>query len=184
MDMKFVLCGVGGQGVVVLNRLLARAAIAEEHPVFAQETHGMSRRGGMVVHHLRIGLHGSPLSGKGKADLLLGLDGEETLRNLVCLRPGGTVIVNMKNDFPADVAIQLERLETKTRTIDASEIACKMGNSASANVVLAGFAAADPKFPLEYESLRETVAEMSPRNKEFNIRALDAGFNEVKHATV
>ena len=182
--MKFVLCGVGGQGVVFLNRLLARTAIAEGHPVFAQETHGMSRRGGMVVHHLRIGRHGSPLSGKGKADLLLGLDCEETLRNLLCLKPGGTVIVNMINGFPADVAIQLDRLETKIRTIDASGIARKIGNSASANVVLAGFAAADPTFPLAYESLRETVAEMSPGNMELNICALDAGFDEVKYATI
>ena len=35
MDQKLLLCGLGGQGVVFLSRLLARAALAQGLPVAA-----------------------------------------------------------------------------------------------------------------------------------------------------
>ncbi|MCQ3977126.1 MAG: hypothetical protein DPW09_27160 [Anaerolineae bacterium] len=60
-ELKLILAGLGGQGVVFLTRLLAQTAVALGHAVMVSETHGMSQRGGSVISHLKIGGDEAPL---------------------------------------------------------------------------------------------------------------------------
>ena len=177
MDLKIILCGIGGQGVVFLNRLLARAAMDAGFPVMSLESHGMSRRGGSVVLNLRLGSHESPLVTQGGADLLLALDEQEGLRNLSYLKSGGTVLVNSENEFPQTVLIELQRLQIKTQIINATELARNLGKVNAANVILAGAAAALPAVSLSKEDLQNTAAAMSPKSADLNSRAVEIGYN-------
>ena len=90
-----LIAGVGGQGVVLASRMLALAAMKAGFHVSTAETIGMSQREGSVSSHVRIGdeISGS-LIPVGQADLLLGLEPAETVRNLPFLREGGKVLVN------------------------------------------------------------------------------------------
>jgi indolepyruvate ferredoxin oxidoreductase beta subunit len=177
MDLKIILCGIGGQGVVFLNRLLARAAMDAGFPVMSLESHGMSRRGGSVVLNLRLGSHESPLVTQGGADLLLALDEQEGLRNLSYLKSGGTVLVNSENEFPQTVLIELQRLQIKTQIINATELARNLGKVNAANVILAGAVAALPAVSLSKEDLQNTAAAMSPKSADLNSRAVEIGYN-------
>ena len=55
MSRSCLLCGVGGQGVVLASRLIAYAAMEQGDFVRTTETIGMAQRGGSVVSHVRAG---------------------------------------------------------------------------------------------------------------------------------
>jgi indolepyruvate ferredoxin oxidoreductase beta subunit len=176
-QLKFILAGLGGQGVIFLTRLLAQTAVNLGHPVMVSETHGMSQRGGSVISHLRIGEGEAPLVRRGTADVLLGLEADEAVRNLPYLRRGGLALANTKNGLRVEVAEHLERLSIQVRTLPATRIAVELGSAAVTNVVLAGFAAAQPCLSLPIETLRETLVTIAPRGRELNLLALEAGYH-------
>ena len=95
MRKNIILCGVGGQGIVLTSKLLAAAAMAKGIPVMSAETIGMAQKGGSVFSFLRMGeeLY-SPMFPKGTADLLIGFEPAEAVRMLPYLKSEGTVVLN------------------------------------------------------------------------------------------
>lgn len=176
-ELKIIVAGLGGQGVVFLTRLLSQAAVTLGHRVMVSETHGMSQRGGSVISHLKIGGSEAPLIRRGTADLLLAMEPDEAVRNLTFLRQGGTAFVNTETGLRPEVAEHLERLNIQILSLPASRMALGLGTAAVANVILAGFAIAHPALPLAMGILQETVEAIAPRGRELNLQALDAGFN-------
>ncbi len=90
----------------------------------------------------------SPIIGKGQADILVAFEMMEAMRWLEYLKPGGKIVVNDYQipsgpiligacDYPDKV---LETLRTKVNTtvIQASEIANRIGNARTMNLVLFG----------------------------------------------
>jgi indolepyruvate ferredoxin oxidoreductase beta subunit len=179
-ELKIIVAGLGGQGVVFLTRLLSQAAVALDQPVMVSETHGMSQRGGSVISHLKIGGSEAPLIRRGTADLLLAMEPDEAVRTLSFLRRGGIAFANTENGLRPEVAEHLERLSIQVFSLPASRMALELGSAAVANVVLAGFAIAHPALPLSIEILQETVEAIAPRGRELNLQALEAGFNHFK----
>ena len=53
MRKNIILCGVGGQGIVLTSKLLAASAMAKGIPVMSAETIGMAQKGGSVFSFLR-----------------------------------------------------------------------------------------------------------------------------------
>jgi indolepyruvate ferredoxin oxidoreductase beta subunit len=177
MELKIILSGLGGQGVVFLTRLLSKTAVSLGHSVMVSETHGMSQRGGSVISHLKIGGSEAPLIRRGTADILVALEVNEAIRNLTFLRRGGAAFVNTEpglsggNGLPAEITPHLERLDIQLFCLPASQMAVDLGSAAVANTIMAGFAR-----PLPIEALRQTLPEIAPRGRELNLRALEAGF--------
>ena len=176
VELNLILAGLGGQGVIFMTRLLAQTWVALGHPVIVSETHGMSQRGGSVISHLRIGGSEAPLIQRGTADVLLALEADEAVRNLPFLRQGGHAFVNSENGLRPEVTGHLERLHIQLRSLPATSVAVEIGSAAIANVVLVGFAVAFPSVPLSIEALRETLGSITPRGRELNLRALEAGY--------
>jgi indolepyruvate ferredoxin oxidoreductase beta subunit len=176
MELKLVLAGLGGQGVIFTTRLLARTAVALGQSVMVSEVHGMSQRGGSVISHLKIGGSEAPLIRRGTADLLLALAPDEAIRNLVFLRRGGAAFVNTENSLRPKVAEHLDRLNIRVLSLPASRMAMELGSAAVTNAILVGFAAAHPSLPLSINALRETLAVVASRRRELNLRALEAGY--------
>ena len=95
MRKNIILCGVGGQGIVLTSKLLAASAMAKGIPVMSAETIGMAQKGGSVFSFLRMGDDlCCPMFPKGTADLLIGFEPAEAVRMLPYLKPDGTVILN------------------------------------------------------------------------------------------
>jgi indolepyruvate ferredoxin oxidoreductase beta subunit len=181
MELKIVLAGLGGQGIIFATRLLAQTAVAIGQPVMVSEVHGMSQRGGSVTSHLKIGGSKAPLIRRGTADLLLALEPDEAVRNLPFLRRGGLAFVNTENGLRPEVAEHLQQLNIQVLSLPASRLAVELGSATVTNVVLVGFAAAHPSLSLSIDALRETLAIIASRRLELNLQALEAGYR-VGHA--
>jgi len=169
---RLLLAGIGGQGVIFATRLLARTAAAMGLPVLASETHGMTQRGGSVLAHLKLGGSKAPLIRWGTADVLLAFDRDEALRNLPFLRSGGAAFINAADELPSQVVLALRSRAIQAHCLPATQLAMALGSSAVANVVLIGYAAAHPSFPIPLERIREALAQLG---QELNLRALQAG---------
>jgi indolepyruvate ferredoxin oxidoreductase beta subunit len=176
-DLRVVVAGLGGQGVIFLTRLLARAALLAGRPVMVSENHGMSQRGGSVLAHLSLGPGQAPLIRRGTADLLLALDGDEATRNLPYLRPGGALVMDGEGGPRSEVRPLLERLGITILALPASRLAAEMGYPAGSNVLIAGCALALPRVGLDIEFLRQVVGSGGrPKSRAANLAAVNAGY--------
>ena len=106
MNKNIILCGVGGQGTVLASRLISAAAMKEGLPVQSAETIGMAQRGGSVFSHIRIGEGvNTPMIGLGQADLLIGFELGETVRQLPYLKKDGRVIAAGRAVMPVTASL-------------------------------------------------------------------------------
>lgn len=150
MDVKnILLVGVGGQGTILVSKILSTGLMDAGYDVKMSEVHGMAQRGGSVSSQVRFGSKVySPIIGKGQADILVSFETMEALRWLEYLNPAGKAIVNDhripsapilmgKAEYPEGV---LETIQGKvnTTTVKAGEIASKLGNTRAMNIVLFG----------------------------------------------
>ncbi|MDH3883317.1 MAG: 2-oxoacid:acceptor oxidoreductase family protein [Desulfobacterales bacterium] len=133
IKQQILISGVGGQGVLFITGLLAEAAINKGLPVFTSETHGMAQRGGTVVSHLKVGNFSSPLIRPFKADGLLVLKDENMAQHGSFLKTGGWAVINSENDLKVEKKIAAS-------AIDADQLAQKISNPKSANLIVLGFA--------------------------------------------
>ncbi len=170
MKLQIVIAGVGGQGVLFTSRVIYEMAHRRGEAVFGSETHGMSQRGGSVLAHLKIGRFYSPLVKRGRADLLLGLEREEGLRNLSMLKEGGVAVINAR---------ELPPLEgVKVYRVDSDRIASELDNPRVANLALLGFAISAGALPFSEGELKEVVSSLSPPAfKEVNLKAIERGIS-------
>jgi indolepyruvate ferredoxin oxidoreductase beta subunit len=185
MKCDVILAGVGGQGVLSIAAIIARAA--EGFFVRQSEVHGMAQRGGAVLAHLR--LSGETIAGdlvpRGGADLIVSMEPLESLRYLSWLSPGGALVtaaepvVNIP-DYPdlAEVHAAVKRLP-KHSLVDAAALAKKAGLARAVNMVMVG--AASRYLPVKAEALEKTIettfAAKDPKLAELNKLAFNLGRN-------
>src|SRR5210317_2071812 len=101
--INFVLCGLGGQGILFMTKIIAKTALRKGYNVMGAETHGMAQRGGSVISHLRLGDTRSSLIKSGSAQFLLSLEENEAYRNLPFLAKNGRLYSDtVQKTFPRD----------------------------------------------------------------------------------
>ncbi len=109
MGYDVLVAGVGGQGTILSSRILGAMAMNRGIFVRTGETIGMSQRGGTVVSHVRIDSREKsayiPLAG---ADLLIGSELCESVRNLSYLKKDGRVVANTQQIRPVTVSLGLQ----------------------------------------------------------------------------
>ncbi len=151
-----LVVGVGGQGVIMVSKVLARLCQLQGYVVKQSEVHGMAKRGGAVFSHVRYGDRiWSPTIPKGQVDILLALEWAEGLRWLDHLRSGsGTFIADTQQIVPPFACLDRKRgaavaysRETPAEVIekvgegfalDATRVATELGNARAANTMLLG----------------------------------------------
>ena len=170
MNRNCLLCGVGGQGVVLASRLIAYAAMEQGDFVRTTETIGMAQRGGSVVSHVRAGeeVH-SPLIPAGGADVILAFEPGEAVRCLPYLKEGGLVITNSRIVKPVTASLggssyngdeMLDYLEKKTGrviVVDGDEICRMAGSPKVLNTALLGVAAKSGALGISMDEMLEAV---------------------------
>ena len=188
---NILLAGVGGQGVLLASQIFTSVAIEADLDVKQSEVHGMSQRGGSVTSHVRFGEKVySPTIDPGEADFLIGFERLETLRNMHCLKAGGTVIYNSMRinpgtvasgavEYPGDVPEQIAAFGEKTFLIDGLGLAEEAGNARSSNVVMVGAVSSFLSLP---ESLWESKIKeiLPPKLVDLNLKAFHLGRAAVK----
>ncbi len=185
MICNMILCGVGGQGVLSLAAIIAKASLSAHLNVRQSEVHGMSQRGGEVSSHLRIGDEEivGDLVPSGTADLIISMEPMESLRYLNYLKPNGIVItasepVKNISNYPDVNAVYAKIAEIPgSICLEAESLAEAAGSRRASNMVLIGAAASF--LPLETDGLqnaiRETFASKGESIVETNLKAFDAG---------
>ena len=149
-DVKnILLVGVGGQGTILASKILSEGLAEVGHDVKMAEIHGMSQRGGDVSTQVRYGTKvDSPIMGEGAADIIVAFEKLEALRWIAYLKPGGKLVVNDyeiptvpiligAETYPDDILETLKAV-ADTVVISAGDIAEKLGNAKTMNLVLLG----------------------------------------------
>ena len=190
---NILLAGVGGQGTILVSKVLTQGLVDAGFDVKMSEVHGMAQRGGSVSTQVRYGAKVySPIIGKGGVDILVAFEKLEALRYSSYLKPRGILIVNDYETLPLSVSSGsetypggiIEALKAKFRTIaiDAAFIALRIGNAKTMNVVLLGAMAGTLNMVgMDWEkALRAQVPE---RVIEVNLAAFKAGWEAAEHPT-
>lgn len=146
---NILFCGVGGQGTILVSKVLAAALVDGGYDVKMSEIHGMSQRGGSVTTQVRYGEKVySPIIDEGAADILVAFETMEAMRNIKALKPGGQVVVNDcqiptattlsgSQEYPQDILPRLAAA-APVRVIRAEAEAGELGNPKVQNMVLLG----------------------------------------------
>ncbi|MGB3341992.1 MAG: indolepyruvate oxidoreductase subunit beta [bacterium] len=192
--IDIVICGVGGQGIILASNVLCHTAFLEGYDVKKSEVHGMAQRGGSVITHVRIGDKVySPLIEQGNSDILLAFEKLEAMRYIHYLKKNGTAIVNDRKIPPMSVltgaASYPENIETNLKRygkiyyIDAEKVALKLGNIRTVNIILLGVLS----HLLWFENKSWKVSITKNVKKKFvdlNIAAFNRGASFLKEATI
>lgn len=191
MNKNILLCGVGGQGIVLSSKLIAAASMAKNIPVMSAETIGMAQKGGSVFSFLRTGENiYCPMFPEGTADLIIGFEPGEAVRMLPYLKPDGTVIVNTHPIMPVTAALKegsyngkdmLDYLKANVEKLFLldGEAACrKIGSPKILNMVMLGGAVASGCLPFTLDEIKAAVEKtVNPKFYDLNTKALDEGRN-------
>ena len=192
-NFNLIICGVGGQGNLLLEKILGLSAIRSGYAARAADTFGASQRGGAVLSHFRMGsgVHAS-LVPMGKSHIVLGLEPVETLRAAVqYLCPQGIVVVNTapvlpvlvkagKAAYPSpEIVLRLlSRLTENLINLDATRLTREAsGNARSMNITILGVLIGLDVLPLDVDSVKAVIADTSPIHVSGNMAAFEAGWN-------
>ena len=189
-----VISGVGGQGVLTLAEILAKAALAESKKVRVGEIHGMAQRGGHVICTVRIGPDVSgPIIDPGTADILVGFEPIETLREIESISEDGKVLMNSnvlhpvavsmgKAEYPkhADIVKSIKRFTKNLIQFNAMNLAKNAGSDRAMNMVMFGAIIALNITGISMDTAKKTIRETFPgRYEDINIRAFEAGMQQI-----
>ena len=191
-----LVCGVGGQGVLLLAEVLGTAALKEGLDARVSEIHGMAQRGGSVVCHVRMSEEavGAPTIMDGDADVLLALEPVEALRALRFASRKTVALVSTRKIVPVMASLGMasyppvERIMEELRkavreviTVDAPSLAEEAGSPIAQNMVMAGALHATGLLPIGREALLSAIRELVPRRYvDINIRAFELGEEAVR----
>jgi indolepyruvate ferredoxin oxidoreductase, beta subunit len=194
-ELNIIICGTGGQGVVLLSELLGSAAVRDGIALKGSEVLGMAQRGGSVFSNIRLGEDAlAPLTPEGKVDVIIAVEPSEALRNIQYLTKGGVVVLNSqtvlpftvflgKSTYPSIQEIEkgLKKLTDKVITMDASALAQQAGSLQSANVVMLGALYGTGLVPMSVETAKAVIlGRFKAKVGEINIKAFDLGYEAVQ----
>jgi len=195
--LNVVIAGVGGQGNVLMSFLIGSALVRSGYFVTIFDNYGASQRLGAVASYIKIsqgGFNASPLLHEGDADVIVGMEPIELLRNLT--RFGNPEVITIANTRPVypigvitgeveypdlDKAIETIRsLSAQSWIVSATEEAMKLGNSIYTNVILLGALIGSGALPLDKKSMEGVLRDQLPKVFDINKMALKRGFDLVR----
>lgn len=174
MTEHILIAGAGGQGIMLLGKIIAEAAMREDKFVTWFPSYGAEVRGGaaycmVVVSDDEIG---SPYVNK--ADTIIAMNRPSLDKFAGRLTNNGVLIVN------SSLAGQTEGRKKNFFRFPFSDIAVKLGNIRVANMVALGVFIARKNI-ISAQTVIKTIKEIAPSDKkalvEINLKALKEGLN-------
>lgn len=179
-----MIFGAGGQGLMTLLQVISEAARMEGHDIKTSELHGLSQRGGSVEVHIRFGKKiYSPLVPQAKADVILGLEMQESLRGAYFANDKTFFLIN-KFVIPVPFTELLSEKEITKRLrmvskniyfVPASELCKKeFGTDVVSGIFLLSSAVSRGIIPLKPESVLGAIKKIIPEKYlELNLKTFD-----------
>jgi 2-oxoglutarate ferredoxin oxidoreductase subunit gamma len=174
MHEELIIAGFGGQGIMLMGKLLAEACMEEGRHVSWLPSYGPEMRGGTANCHVIVSDEpvASPIIVS--ATLLVAMNGPSLDKFAAGLSGGGKLFVN-SSIIDAKVA----RDDVSVHEVRANHIADSLGNLKTANMVMAGAvlkATALASLETMEGVIRESLAGRKASMIDVNIRALREGF--------
>lgn len=172
-ETKILVAGTGGQGVVVIGNILARAAVIENKNVVGMVAYGAEMRGGTAYAAIVISDEeiGSPIVDRPDIAVLLNQPSLDKFEGDIL--PGGLTLINTAMVLKPVKRCDLQRIETA-----ATQIAHELGNVKVANIVALGALIKHTKL-LSINSVEQGLTDLftakNPKLVPLNIQALHAG---------
>lgn len=194
--LNLIVCGTGGQGNILISRMIGRILSEKGYHATIGETFGAAQRGGAVYSSLRISkkrFYG-PLIPEGNGHLVLSLEPLETLRILVTY--GNDEIISVSNSEPIHpVGVLAGRtvypkhdvLESAIRDMckkawlfNVTRMAADLGVHIVANIILLGGLVGINQIPITVEDVKKELRATFPESKlDLNLKALEMGMEVV-----
>jgi 2-oxoglutarate ferredoxin oxidoreductase subunit gamma len=173
MQRDVIMAGFGGQGILLIGKMLAYAGMHEGKQVSWLPSYGPEMRGGtcnctVVVSDKPVG---SPVIRSPRAVLAMNLPSLEKFE--ADIRPGGLLLINSSL-----IDRGAERDDLTVIEVPANEVATDLGNPRGANMVALGaYLGATDAVSMDevIEVIRETFA-ARPAVIDVNIEALRKGY--------
>jgi indolepyruvate ferredoxin oxidoreductase beta subunit len=195
-QVNLIITGVGGQGNVLISKLIGDALVNKGYFVTIGETYGASQRGGGVMSHIRMSREKqpSPLIPRGKGDVVIALEPVEALRVLAVYgNPRVIVLTNTHPILPSatppggvpypefdEIREDIDRLSKKAYYIKATKKAVQMGAPVLSNMIMIGALLKLDLIPLTVDEFRAILSETFDAKKlDVNLQAIDAGMEAV-----
>jgi 2-oxoglutarate ferredoxin oxidoreductase subunit gamma len=172
MIEHIIIAGAGGQGIMVLGRVLAEAAMREDKYVTWLPAYGAEVRGGtahcmVIISDQEIG---SPYIDQPDTLMIMNALSLEKFKNRI--KNKGLLIIN------SSLAKEYKGKNAQTKKYPFTDIAVKLGNIRVANMVALGCFLTQKKI-VEAKSVVRVIQDMAPADKkgliEINKRALAEG---------
>lgn len=194
--VNLIVCGIGGQGNILISRMVGRILADKGYHITIGETFGAAQRGGAVHSSMRISrkrFYG-PLIPKGKGHIILSLEPLETLRILSAYGNENVLTIsNTQPIYPVGVAAgktqypdlhklmdAVQNLSETAWFVNVSRMAADLGSPIVANIILLGSLVGIGKIPLTRAEVGEEIrSTFPPAVVELNLRALLIGIEAV-----
>jgi 2-oxoglutarate ferredoxin oxidoreductase subunit gamma len=172
MQSEVMFAGFGGQGILLIGKVLAHTAMVQGYEVAWIPSYGPEMRGGTAYCTVVIGDRpiGSPIIRNPKHLVAMNRPSLEKFAPMV--KPGGIILINSSL-----ISIGAGREDVDELSVPVVEIAKGLGNPRAANIVaLAAFTARSRI--VDMTLLRQCVEEefdAKPKLIPLNLKAVDAG---------
>ena len=90
---NIIFCGLGGQNIIFLSKLLSYHIIAQNKDIVVYENRGHAKQNGSVIVHMKVNSNSKyPKIDKKKADYMIYTDNDEKNRNSDFIKDNGKLI--------------------------------------------------------------------------------------------
>lgn len=172
INETIICAGFGGQGIMVLGKFLANAAMKEGFNVTWLPSYGAEVRGGTAHSDIRISSSfiGSPMVSDPDVAIIMNEPSQGKFEDKV--KKGGLLILNSSLS-----SRRVSRNDIRVINIPLTDEAIKLGNIKVANIIAAGVYAKARKI-FDKKTLVETIEIMAGGKKELadiNMKAIEKG---------
>lgn len=171
MKSELIFSGIGGQGTILMGKMICTAAAKKGYYVTLSPAYGQEKRGGRASCQVVISEEMSSMI-LSEADTILVMD-EKSLKDYEKkVKPGGTLIINQSM-----ITTEVQRKDINVIKIPFTEIATEIATVKSANMVALGSVLKTLTI-VTLEDIKEVIKiKMKPALVEQNMKALEAGFH-------
>ena len=173
-EEKILIAGFGGQGIMLLGKVIAQAAVLEDRNVTYIRSYGAEMRGGTAHCLVRISDNqiSSPVFDKATIAVIMNQPSLDKFKDNIA--PGGLLILN-ESVFDK----KLKRNDIKIKGLKMNELAINLGSVKVANIIGLGALLRERPF-IRMSSAELTLKEIFKERGdllESNLRALREGYN-------
>lgn len=177
MEKSLLIAGFGGQGIMLIGKMLGYAASDSGKETMFYPAYGAEMRGGtanctIIISDEEIG---SPMCDY--FTTFIAMNEPSYQKFIAQVEEGGQVIINSSL-----VTSKVSDTKIKAYYVPANDIADELGNAKISNIVILGAYIGISK-AVEIEAIKKIITKTLGKNKdmlELNMRAFDAGYNAVQ----